>query len=111
MAGVSSAASMVVVWEWLNEFGNWRPYEPHVCSYLEQNANQKGRFYMGNADPTLTKYIVDLAQMHQVRHTTGKYLNTQMTKISWKGKNFFPGITTIHWAIIYIVKCNFILIL
>ena len=71
MTGVSSATSMVALWEWFNEFGNWRPYEPHVCQYLEQNAHQKGLLYMGNADPTLSNYIVDLTQMTQIRQVTG----------------------------------------
>ena len=26
----------VIVWEWLDEHGRWRPYEPHVSDFVEQ---------------------------------------------------------------------------
>lgn len=66
--------SMVAVWEWYNEFGKWRQYDPHISDFIERHANQKGLVYLGNADPNFTNYIVDLSSLQQVRQGTGKLI-------------------------------------
>ncbi|KAM3852139.1 putative E3 ubiquitin-protein ligase DTX2 isoform 2-T4 [Vipera latastei] len=75
----------VAVWEWQDEFGRWRPYRSSVCSYIEQSFQVlmvKGRrslgtwpvngsISLGQADSTLTPYIIDIASLTQFRQDTG----------------------------------------
>uniref|UniRef100_A0A3Q3KX52 E3 ubiquitin-protein ligase n=1 Tax=Mastacembelus armatus TaxID=205130 RepID=A0A3Q3KX52_9TELE len=67
-------ASAVVVWEWLNEHGRWRPYSPAVCHHIEaviQSDPRCGSVVLGQVDPRLSPYIIDLHSMHQFRQDTG----------------------------------------
>lgn len=77
--GTSSAntsVGSVAVWEWLNEFSRWRPYEPHVATYIEKCfTGNTGPVYLGHADATLTHYILDFGTMSQIRQGTGKARN------------------------------------
>ncbi|KFZ49644.1 putative E3 ubiquitin-protein ligase DTX2, partial [Antrostomus carolinensis] len=73
----------VAVWEWQDEFGNWRPYRGNVCSYIEQvfqASQQKGRrsgsglvssIPLGQADPVLAPYVIDIPSLMQFRQDTG----------------------------------------
>ncbi|XP_078277675.1 E3 ubiquitin-protein ligase DTX1 isoform X1 [Rhinoraja longicauda] len=63
----------VVVWEWLNEHGRWRPYGATVCHHIENivKCNARGSVVLGQADPQLSPYIIDLQSMHQFRQDTG----------------------------------------
>lgn len=68
-------ASAVVVWEWLNEHGRWRPYSPAVCHHIEaviQSDPRCGSVVLGQVDPRLSPYIIDLHSMHQFRQDTGE---------------------------------------
>lgn len=68
-------ASAVVVWEWLNEHGRWRPYSPAVSHHIEaviRNDPRGGSVVLGQVDTRLSPYIVDLHSMHQFRQDTGK---------------------------------------
>nr|XP_015209389.1 PREDICTED: E3 ubiquitin-protein ligase DTX4-like [Lepisosteus oculatus] len=68
-------ASAVVVWEWLNEHGRWRPYSPAVSHHIEAviRANPRGgSVVLGQVDTKLSPYIIDLHSMHQFRQDTGK---------------------------------------
>ncbi|XP_054992522.1 probable E3 ubiquitin-protein ligase DTX2 isoform X2 [Sorex araneus] len=88
MAPVSSPAQVytgpvaVAVWEWQDGLGIWHPYSANVCRYIEQQfIQQKGlHFGMGNlaqsiplgqADPSLAPYIIDLPSWTQFRQDTG----------------------------------------
>uniref|UniRef100_A0A8K9Y129 Deltex 4, E3 ubiquitin ligase a n=1 Tax=Oncorhynchus mykiss TaxID=8022 RepID=A0A8K9Y129_ONCMY len=68
-------ASAVVVWEWLNEHGRWRPYSPAVSHHIEaviRNDPRGGSVVLGQVDSRLSPYIIDLHSMHQFRQDTGK---------------------------------------
>ncbi|XP_027717364.1 probable E3 ubiquitin-protein ligase DTX2 isoform X3 [Vombatus ursinus] len=73
---------VVAVWEWQDELGTWHPYSAAVCNYIEQQfMTQKGQRYglgslassipLGQADPTLAPYIIDLPNWTQFRQDTG----------------------------------------
>ncbi|KAG7273428.1 hypothetical protein CRUP_023653 [Coryphaenoides rupestris] len=67
-------ASAVVVWEWLNEHGRWRPYSPAVSHHIEAVVRSDPRaasVVLGQVDPRLAPYIVDVHSMHQFRQDTG----------------------------------------
>ncbi|KAM6954596.1 E3 ubiquitin-protein ligase DTX1 [Aplochiton taeniatus] len=63
----------VVVWEWLNEHGRWRPYSAAVCHHIENvlKGDARGTVVLGQVDAPLAPYIVDLQSMHQFRQDTG----------------------------------------
>lgn len=68
-------ASAVVVWEWLNEHGRWRPYSPAVSHHIEtviRSESRGGSVVLGQADSRLSPYIIDLQSMHQFRQDTGE---------------------------------------
>uniref|UniRef100_H2ZZD2 E3 ubiquitin-protein ligase n=1 Tax=Latimeria chalumnae TaxID=7897 RepID=H2ZZD2_LATCH len=67
-------ASAVVVWEWLNEHGRWRPYSPAVSHHIEAviRANPRGgSVVLGQVDSKLSPYIIDIQSLHQFRQDTG----------------------------------------
>ncbi|KAM9857311.1 E3 ubiquitin-protein ligase DTX4-like [Aulostomus maculatus] len=68
-------ASAVVVWEWLNEHGRWRPYSPAVSHQIEaairSGDTRGGSVVLGQVDSRLSPYIIDLQSMHQFRQDTG----------------------------------------
>ncbi|XP_056156083.1 E3 ubiquitin-protein ligase DTX4a [Lampris incognitus] len=67
-------ASAVVVWEWLNEHGRWRPYSPAVSHHIEaviRSDPRSGSVVLGQVDSRLAPYIIDLQSMHQFRQDTG----------------------------------------
>ncbi|TSK82228.1 E3 ubiquitin-protein ligase DTX4 [Bagarius yarrelli] len=68
-------ASAVVVWEWLNEHGRWRPYSPAVSHHIEAvirgESRGAGCVALGQVDSRLSPYIIDLHSMHQFRQDTG----------------------------------------
>ncbi|KAK2523048.1 Dtx1 [Columba guinea] len=63
----------VVVWEWLNEHGRWRPYSAAVCHHIENvlKEDARGSVVLGQVDVQLAPYIIDLQSMHQFRQDTG----------------------------------------
>ncbi|CAG6019856.1 unnamed protein product [Menidia menidia] len=69
-------ASAVVVWEWLNEHGRWRPYSPAVSHQIEAAVRsgdaRGGSVVLGQVDSRLSPYIIDLQSMHQFRQDTGE---------------------------------------
>lgn len=70
-------ASAVVVWEWLNEHGRWRPYSPAVSHHIEaviRSDPRSGSVVLGQVDSRLSPYIIDLHSMHQFRQDTGMYI-------------------------------------
>ncbi|XP_043770278.1 E3 ubiquitin-protein ligase DTX4 isoform X3 [Cervus elaphus] len=68
-------ASAVVVWEWLNEHGRWRPYSPAVSHHIEAavraGPRAGGSVVLGQVDRRLAPYIIDLHSMNQFRQDTG----------------------------------------
>lgn len=67
----------VVVWEWMNEHGRWRPYSAAVCHHIENvlKGDARGTVVLGQVDGQLSPYIIDLQSMHQFRQDTGKQHN------------------------------------
>ncbi|XP_048198868.1 LOW QUALITY PROTEIN: E3 ubiquitin-protein ligase DTX1 [Perognathus longimembris pacificus] len=63
----------VVVWEWLNEHGRWRPYTATVSHHIESvlKEDARGSVALGQVDAQLVPYIIDLQSMHQFRQDTG----------------------------------------
>ena len=72
----ASSNLTVIVWEWMNEYGNWRPYDPHVSDFLETeyNSSSKNPVSMGKVDHSLSMYSADFTTMCQIRFGTGLYL-------------------------------------
>ncbi|XP_054445737.1 probable E3 ubiquitin-protein ligase DTX2 isoform X2 [Pteronotus mesoamericanus] len=79
---VYSSPVAVAVWEWQDGLGTWHPYSATVCSYIEQQfVQQKGQRFglgslahsipLGQADPSLAPYIIDLPSWTQFRQDTG----------------------------------------
>nr|XP_025974968.1 E3 ubiquitin-protein ligase DTX1 [Dromaius novaehollandiae] len=62
----------VVVWEWLNEHGRWRPYSAAVCHHIENALKEdaRGSVLLGQADAQLAPYVLDLQAMQQLRQDT-----------------------------------------
>ncbi|XP_036434798.1 LOW QUALITY PROTEIN: E3 ubiquitin-protein ligase DTX1 [Colossoma macropomum] len=69
----SQSMARVVVWEWLNEHGRWRPYSAAVCHHIENvlKGDARGTVILGQVDPQLAPYVIDLQSMHQFRQDTG----------------------------------------
>ncbi|XP_004587037.2 probable E3 ubiquitin-protein ligase DTX2 isoform X2 [Ochotona princeps] len=82
LAQVYPSAVAVAVWEWQDGLGTWHPYSAAVCSFIEQQfVQQKGQRFglgslahsipLGQADPSLAPYIIDLPNWTQFRQDTG----------------------------------------
>ncbi|XP_070572581.1 E3 ubiquitin-protein ligase DTX4-like isoform X2 [Ptychodera flava] len=71
--GVSHATfPAVVVWEWLNDHGRWRPYDPSAVQKIEKAySDGVNSFQMSNADLKLASYVADFSLMQQLCSTTG----------------------------------------
>lgn len=80
-------ASAVVVWEWLNEHGRWRPYSPAVSRHIEEvirSDPRGGSVVLGQADSRLSPYIIDLHSLHQFRQDTGKMNSSSASFYMWQ---------------------------
>ncbi|XP_013376058.1 PREDICTED: probable E3 ubiquitin-protein ligase DTX2 isoform X1 [Chinchilla lanigera] len=82
LAQVYPSPVAVAVWEWQDGMNTWHPYSATVCSYIEQQfVQQKGQRFglgslahsipLGQADPSLAPYIIDLPSWTQFRQDTG----------------------------------------
>jgi len=82
--GSSTTATYVVVWEWENRPGRWRPYAPEVTQLLERGHNKKlNKIYLRDADPHLSDYYVDLTSFEQVCEPSGFSYTVR--------REFYPG--------------------
>lgn len=82
MAQVYAGPVAVAVWEWQDGLGIWHPYSAAVCNYIEQQFVQQKSLHfgvgsmaqsipLGQADPSLAPYIIDLPSWTQFRQDTG----------------------------------------
>ncbi|XP_072325363.1 probable E3 ubiquitin-protein ligase DTX2 isoform X2 [Scyliorhinus torazame] len=70
----------VAVWEWEDEAARWRPYSSRVSEHIERSlqhlhgAAAKGAssISLGQADPRLASYIIDIPTLTQFRQDTGR---------------------------------------
>ncbi|XP_052802499.1 E3 ubiquitin-protein ligase DTX1-like [Mya arenaria] len=65
------ATNGVVVWEWQNEYGQWRPYSPEICGFFESNKQATSPLQLGDVDRNLYLYTADLQKCIQTRIGTG----------------------------------------
>ena len=79
------AANGVVVWEWQTEYGNWQPYSPQISTFIESQQATNQSIPLGQVDPNLYLYVVDISNMCQIRQGTGKFVVFQC-EISLKGE-------------------------
>ncbi|XP_029483089.1 probable E3 ubiquitin-protein ligase DTX2 isoform X2 [Oncorhynchus nerka] len=73
---------MVVVWEWQDDLGVWLPYSGQVSGYIEQcfsspRGHRSGgpgstSIWLGQSDPSLSPYLIDIPSLKQFRQDTGK---------------------------------------
>ena len=68
----STSTTTVVVWEWMTEFGRWRPYDPELVQYIEQYYGKAPQIYPGTVHPALSMYIIDFNRMCQIRQGSGR---------------------------------------
>lgn len=72
---------MIAVWEWQDDLGYWRPYSGQVSAYIERCLAPRGQrgggpgstsICLGQSDPSLSPYLIDIPSLKQFRQDTGK---------------------------------------
>ncbi|CAL8268296.1 unnamed protein product [Merluccius merluccius] len=85
------AQPMIAVWEWQDDLGHWRPYSGQVSGHIERSLTPRQgpgagggpgpgpgpvpgptSICLGQSDPTLTPYLIDVPSLKQFRQDTGK---------------------------------------
>ncbi|KAM6907417.1 putative E3 ubiquitin-protein ligase DTX2 [Xenentodon cancila] len=79
---VGQAQPMIAVWEWQDDVGCWRPYSGQVSAYIERCLSPRGHrggggpgstsICLGQSDPSLSPYLIDIPSLKQFRQDTGK---------------------------------------
>lgn len=70
---MTAPSKSVVVWEWMNEYGRWRPYEPQIANFIETShrKNPSVQVNLGKVAPHMGIYSIDFLTMCQIRFGTG----------------------------------------
>ncbi|XP_060942114.1 probable E3 ubiquitin-protein ligase DTX2 [Limanda limanda] len=72
---------MIAVWEWQDDLGFWRPYSGQVSGHIERSLSPRGHrgagpgstsICLGQSDPSLAPYLIDIPSLKQFRQDTGK---------------------------------------
>ncbi|XP_034033643.1 probable E3 ubiquitin-protein ligase DTX2 isoform X3 [Thalassophryne amazonica] len=78
-AAVGQSQPMIVVWEWQDDLGCWRPYSGQVSAYIERCLSPRGprgsgstSICLGQSDPSLSPYLIDIPSLKQFRQDTQK---------------------------------------
>ncbi|XP_040006263.1 probable E3 ubiquitin-protein ligase DTX2 isoform X2 [Xiphias gladius] len=81
-ASVGQSQPMIAVWEWQDDLGYWRPYSGQVSAYIERCLSPRGQrggggpgstsICLGQSDPSLSPYLIDIPSLKQFRQDTGK---------------------------------------
>ncbi|GLD46365.1 probable E3 ubiquitin-protein ligase DTX2 isoform X2 [Lates japonicus] len=78
---VGQSQPMIAVWEWQDDLGYWRPYSGQVSAYIERCLSPRGQrgggpgstsICLGQSDPSLSPYLIDIPSLKQFRQDTGK---------------------------------------
>ncbi|XP_038564163.1 probable E3 ubiquitin-protein ligase DTX2 isoform X2 [Micropterus salmoides] len=78
---VGQSQPMIAVWEWQDDLGYWRPYSGQVSAYIERCLAPRGQrgggpgstsICLGQSDPSLSPYLIDIPSLKQFRQDTGK---------------------------------------
>ncbi|XP_031164040.1 probable E3 ubiquitin-protein ligase DTX2 isoform X2 [Sander lucioperca] len=78
---VGQSQPMIAVWEWQDDLGYWRPYSGQVSAYIERCLASRGQrgggpgstsICLGQSDPSLSPYLIDIPSLKQFRQDTGK---------------------------------------
>uniref|UniRef100_A0A3Q0RYZ0 E3 ubiquitin-protein ligase n=1 Tax=Amphilophus citrinellus TaxID=61819 RepID=A0A3Q0RYZ0_AMPCI len=78
---VGQSQPMIAVWEWQDDQGYWRPYSGQVSAYIERCLSPRGQrggapgstsICLGQSDPSLSPYLIDIPSLKQFRQDTGK---------------------------------------
>ncbi|XP_076606061.1 putative E3 ubiquitin-protein ligase DTX2 isoform X2 [Chaetodon auriga] len=78
---VAQSQPMIAVWEWQDDLGYWRPYSGQVSAYIERCLAPRGHrgggpgstsICLGQSDPSLSPYLIDIPSLKQFRQDTGK---------------------------------------
>ncbi|XP_038159635.1 probable E3 ubiquitin-protein ligase DTX2 isoform X1 [Cyprinodon tularosa] len=76
---VGQSQPMIAVWEWQDDLGYWRPYSGQVSAYIERCLSARGHrgagatsICLGQSDPSLSPYLIDIPSLKQFRQDTGK---------------------------------------
>ncbi|KAM9333694.1 putative E3 ubiquitin-protein ligase DTX2 [Pholidichthys leucotaenia] len=79
---VGQSQPMIAVWEWQDDLGHWRPYSGQVSAYIERCLAPRGprgaataagsmSICLGQSDPSLSPYLIDIPTLKQFRQDTG----------------------------------------
>ncbi|XP_066499289.1 E3 ubiquitin-protein ligase DTX1 isoform X2 [Hoplias malabaricus] len=95
----SQSMARVVVWEWLNEHGRWRPYNAAVCHHIENilKGDARGSVILGQIDPQLSPYVIDLQSMHQFRQDTDAQSSRSEELMMRKAEVFSTVLRALWW--------------
>ncbi|CAL8305190.1 unnamed protein product [Gadus morhua 'NCC'] len=79
---VGQSQPMIAVWEWQDDLGHWRPYSGQVSGHIERSLTPRQgpsgggpsptSICLGQSDPTLSPYLIDVPSLKQFRQDTGK---------------------------------------
>lgn len=78
---VGQSQPMIAVWEWQDDQGHWRPYSGQVSAHIERCLAPRGHrgggpgttsICLGQSDPSLSSYLIDVPSLKQFRQDTGK---------------------------------------
>ncbi|KAL8604678.1 hypothetical protein ACOMHN_013458 [Nucella lapillus] len=89
----SAATKGVVVWEWFNEHGKWRPYSPEIVAFIEKEGQNTTQVSLANVSAALKMYTVDIPSMCQIRKGTGTSRPVRRVIYPWSS----PAAQQVTW--------------